>query len=116
MQAILFYALITFFSVYGIFSFIFFIADFYFDNKYLKDVTMYTGFAVKNEACKIESIVKAMLFKLYKNDVGISDQRLVVIDLDSDDGTYESLKRLSKSEKPVFVYRREEIPKILENL
>lgn len=116
MQAILFYSLITFFSVYGIFSFLFFIIDFYFDNRYLRDTTVYTGFTVNNQACKIENIVKAMLFKLYKNDVGISDQKLIIVDLDSDDGTYECLKRLSKSEKLILVYKREEIPKIMEDL
>jgi hypothetical protein len=116
MQAVIFYALITFFSIYGIFAFILFITDFFFDNKYLKEKTIYTIFCVKNEICKIENIVKTIIFKAYKNDVGLLDQRIIIIDLGSNDGTYELLKKLEKSEKTILVYKIEEIPKLLENL
>lgn len=116
MKDVLFYSLVTFFSVYGIFSFFFFIADFFLDNKYLKEKTIYTIFSVKNEVCRIENIVRSMLFKIYKNDIGMSDQKIIIVDLGSDDGTYQILKKLQKDEKLVLVYKREEIAEILEKL
>ena len=116
MRDLLFYSMLTFFSIYGFLSFAFFIADFIFESFFLKDRKIYMLVAVKNEVCKIENITRGLLFKIFKNDVGISEQRLIVLDLGSDDGTLDTLKKLSNNESGFSVYQKEELMKKLDIL
>lgn len=116
MDGLWFYAFLTFFSAYGIFSLIFFLSDFYAERKYLKGKCLYSVLFVKDDVCRAEEMVKALLFKVFKNDTGICDRKIIVVDEGSVDATYETLFHLFEKENDVLVLRRDEAVKKLEKL
>ena len=109
MKDIVLYSILTFFSIYGFLAFLFFIIDFYFEIKYLKERDFYIFIKVKNEACKIEGILNSLLFKVFKNDIGIAGLKIIICDAGSDDGTYNILKSISEKEASVLITKKEEL-------
>ncbi len=116
MGELFFYGCLTFFSAYGIFSLLFFLKDFFLEKKHLKGKCLYSLLLVKNEACRAEDMVKTLLFKAFKNDTGLCDRKIIVVDTGSRDTTYETLYKLFEKESDVLVLRQEEFLKKLENL
>lgn len=116
MGELFFYGLVTFFSAYGVFSFFFFLSDFISEKKYLKDKCLYSVLFVKDEACRIEQMVKTLIFKVFKNDTGLCDRKVIVVDQGSLDATYQTLSALFKDERNVLVFKREDFLEKLENL
>ena len=116
MKDLILYSVITFFSIYGFISFWFFIIDFFFEIKYLKNKDFYIFINVKNEACKIESMVKGLLFKVFKNDIGIANQKIIILDSGSTDGTFDMLSLISETEKSVLVFKKEEMINFLNKI
>ncbi|MBQ7792343.1 MAG: hypothetical protein IJ367_02480, partial [Clostridia bacterium] len=106
----------TFFSAYGIFSFLFFLSDFFSEKKHLKGKCLYSLVFVKDEACHVEDMVKALLFKDFKNDTGLCDRKIIVVDRGSRDATYDTLCHLFQNETDVLICKQEELVKKLENL
>ena len=113
MGELVLYACLTFFSVYGIFSFLFFLKDFFSEKKYLKGKCLYSLLFVGEDFCRAEEMIKALLFKLLKNDTGICDRKIVVVHEGSDPTHFESLKTAFQSEPGVIVLKG---TKGLENL
>ena len=116
MSDLILYSVLTFFSIYGFISFFFFLIDFFLEIKYLKDKELYIMINVKNEACKIDSILKSLLFKLFKNDIGIASQKILAVDSGSDDGTFSLLKKIEKNENSVLVLKKAEMEKFLDKI
>ena len=116
MSDLILYSVLTFFSVYGFISFSFFIVDFFYELKYLKDKELYIMMIVKNEACKIESVLKSLLFKVFKNDVGIASQKVILADCDSTDGTLNILKKIAENEKSLIVLKKGEIENFFDKI
>lgn len=116
MGELLLYAFMTFFSAYGVFSLMFFLIDFFREQTYLRGKTLYTMMVVKDEACKIENMVKALQFKVFKNDVGLCHHRILVVDRSSADGTFLLAEKLFAKENDVKIIKMEELSEKLENL
>ncbi|MBO5409243.1 MAG: hypothetical protein J6A61_07610 [Clostridia bacterium] len=116
MGELLLYALVTFFSAYGIFSFLFFLKDFSMERKYLKGKCLYTLVFVKDEACNAELMTDALLFQLFKNDTGLCERKIVLVDTGSSDSTYETLETLFRNEKSVIVTKEDENWKKLKKI
>lgn len=116
MGELLFYGCLTFFSAYGIFCFLFFLSDFFSEKKHLKGKCLYSLLFVKDEACRVEEMVKTLLFKDFKNDTGLCDRKIIVVDRGSLDATYNTLCHLFQKEPDVLVFKQEEFLKKLENL
>ncbi|MBE7020573.1 MAG: glycosyltransferase [Ruminococcaceae bacterium] len=100
----LFGALVCFFSVYGFVMLFINIRSYIDDKSILKDKTVYTVIAVKNEENSIERVVDSLLMKLLKDDNGAYRNRLAVIDLGSEDNTLGILKKMEEDRQPLFVY------------
>ena len=107
MGELFFYGCLTFFSAYGIFCFFYFLSDFFSERKYLRGKCLYSLLFVKDEACRAEDMVKALLFKVFKNDTGLCERKVVVVDMGSSDSTYETLETIFQKEKNVVVIRGE---------
>ena len=116
MGELIFWGLLTFFSAYGVFSFFFFLSDFWTEKKYLKDKCLYSVLLVKDEVCRAEQMVKALLFKAFKNDTGLCKRKIIVGDRGSSDATYQTLSALFEAERNVLVFKQDEILEKLENL
>lgn len=116
MGELIFYGLLTFFSAYGVFSFFYFLSDFLSEKKHLKNKCLYSVLFVKDEACKAEEMVKSLLFKVFKNDTGLCERKIIVVDQGSSDATYDTLSAIFEKERNVLVFRREELPQKLEKL
>ena len=110
----IFYTVISFLSVYGLVELIIYILDFVYDIKTLKDKIIYTVVAVKNEEERIENIVRTLLVKTLKNGSGVADHRLLVVDMGSEDATYEMLKLMEEDKNGLISVRYDELLKELE--
>ena len=108
MGELLLYVFMTFFSAYGIFSFLFFLKDFFMERKYLRGKCLYSVVFVKDEACHAELMADALLFKLLKNDTGLCERKIVIVDMGSSDCTYETLQAVFANEKSVIVLKEDE--------
>lgn len=115
MLDVIFYSIAIFFSSFGIISFFMFAIDFFYETKYLKNKDIYTVFIAKNEICSIENVARAITFKAQKSCSGVCDSKIIVIDDESNDGTYGILKRMEKSEKKIRVLRKKDIIKLLDD-
>ena len=69
---------------------------------------------VKDEICKIEGMVSSLLFKLFKNDIGIANQKIIILDSGSNDGTFDLLKSISQNENSVLVLKNEELSDFMQ--
>ena len=116
MRSLILYSVLTFFSIYGFLSFLFFIIDFIFEIRYLKNRSFYILLKVKDEVCKIESMVNGLLFKLWKNDIGIANQRIIIVDSGSNDDTLTLLDGISENESSILVFKKEEMLNFLEKI
>ncbi len=103
------YALVCFFCVYGFIQMLFYILDLIFETRQLKNKKIYTVLFVKNEEETIESTVRALLWKAVKNDTGIADREITVIDLGSSDETVTLLKALEQESNAVRLRTVEEL-------
>lgn len=116
MGEVLFYGCLTFFSAYGIVSFLFFWKDFLLEKKYLRGKCLYSLVFLKEDAYRAEGLAKALLFKVFKNDCGLCDRKVILVDQGSKDGTFSALFNLFLNERDVLVLKEEEISKKLEDL
>ena len=116
MGNLILYSVLTFFSIYGFLSCIFFFIDFFYEMKYLKNKDIYIFIKVKNEACKIEGMLRGLMFKVFKNDVGITNQKIIVLDSGSVDGTFSLLEKLSENENSILVFKKEEMASFIEKI
>ncbi|MBQ7950695.1 MAG: hypothetical protein IJ278_03135 [Clostridia bacterium] len=116
MGALFFYGLLTFFSAYGVFSFFYFLSDFLSEKKHLQNKCLYSVLFVKDEACRAEQMVKSLLFKVFKNDTGLCERKVIVVDQGSSDATYDTLSAIFEKERNVLVFHRDEFCEKLENL
>ncbi len=105
MGDILFYGFAIFFFSFGIISFLIFLADFFYETKYLKNKDIYTVFIAKNEVCTIENVARAIVFKTQQLCSGMCNHKVIAIDKNSDDGTYGILKRMEKCEQKLVVLK-----------
>lgn len=110
----IFYTLVSFFAVYGFVQVVIYIVDFTYDIKTLNDKVIYTVVAVKNEEMRIEQIAKSLLIKSLKNDSGVADNKVVIVDFDSSDRTAEILKLMENDKKGISVMKKEELMEELE--
>jgi len=110
----IFYILVSFFAIYGFVQVVIYIMDFIYDVKVLKDKIIYTVVAVKDEEETVESVAKSLLIKSLKNDSGVADNRVVIIDMGSEDKTVEMLKLMEAEKKGLNVLSKEELYKELE--
>ena len=85
-----------------------------YETKYLKNKKIYTVVEVKNEACYMENVVKAVISKVEKSYFGTYDHNIVFVDNNSNDGTYSVLKSIEKNEGEIKAFKWEEIIKKLE--
>lgn len=117
MSDIIFYALAVFFCGFGMISFSMYIIDFFYETKYLKNKEIYTFFLAKNEACSVENTTRGLLFKMRKADSGICNHKIFVVDDDSEDGTYNILKKISDCEKSISVIKNNEsVKKVINSI
>lgn len=110
----IFYTFVSFFAIYGFVQVVIYIFDFVCDIRTLNDKVIYTVVAVKNEEEKVEGIARAILLKSLKNDSGVADNRIVMLDFDSDDQTKKILKKIENEKKGLTVLSKEEFIKELE--
>ena len=111
----IFFTIVSFFSVYGFVQVIIYILDFIYDTRILKDKVIYTVVAVKNEENRVEAIAKAMLLKALKNDSGVADNKVVIVDIGSTDNTPEILKLIEEDKKGILVMDKEMFSDELKN-
>ena len=109
------YTIISFFAVYGLVQFIFYVWDFSYDLNILRDKVIYTIVGVKNEEDRIEAIARALMWKALKNDTGIADRRLIILDFDSTDKTKEIAKRIAREDGGIKIMERKELLKDIES-
>ncbi len=95
------YALVCFFCVYGFLQMVFYILDLILETRQLKHKKIYTVVFVKNEEDTIESTVRALLWKAVRNDTGVADSEITVIDLGSSDETVTLVKALERESSAV---------------
>ena len=91
-----------------------YIIDFTYDIKTLNDKVIYTVVAVKNEEESIEGIAKSLLIKSLRNDSGVADNKIVIVDFGSSDSTGEILKLIEAEQKGITVFSKEELLSELE--
>lgn len=110
----LLYTFISFFAVYGFIQIVIYTYDFFLDCKRLKNKVIYTVVALKDEEENAEMIARAMLLKTFKNDSGIADNKLIMVDMESEDNTKAILKRMEMEGKGLIVMDKEELIKEIE--
>lgn len=108
------YACLLFFSTYGIFSLAFFLRDFFLEKKYLQGKCIYTLLPVGEEDVYPEEMVRTLLFKNYKNDVGICGCKIIAVTDGEDDCNFKRIKKIFEGETEVLVCKREEVLNYLE--
>ena len=112
---VVFYFLLSFFSVYGLISLVLYFRNLFSDMGVMKGKTIFNVVALKNEEDKAEGIVKSLLFKAMAADSGISDTRVIAIDLGSTDNTLEILKRMEKNYSGISLMNINELSGIIES-
>lgn len=95
---------LSFFAVYGIVQTVINIFAYVGDWKVLKNKTVYTVVAVKNEEDKVEGIANALLLKAFKDDMGVGDNRVVIVDMGSTDKTKDILELLKTDKRGLNIF------------
>ena len=108
------YAVLCFFCVYGFIQMAFYIIDIAYETKQFKDKKIYTVVFVKNEEQTVENMAKSLLWKAVKNDTGIADSEITLIDLGSTDRTVEIIKAMEREDKGIRLRTMEEFAKSAE--
>lgn len=103
-----FWFFLSFFSIYGLLSIIAYICNLISDVRIMRGKTVFTVIAVKNEEEKIEGIINSLLLKVKAADSGISDQRIIAVDMGSTDGTADIVKRMERENRGVSLMSAEE--------
>ncbi len=109
MREAFFYGCMLFFSAYGIFSLVFFLRDFYAEKKYLRGKCIYTLLVLGEEELYPEEMVKALIFKDYKNDTGICEHKILVIPEEESGCNAKRIQRIFERETEVSVIGKEEL-------
>ena len=109
MREAIFYGSMLFFSAYGIFSLVFFLRDFFAEKKYLRGKCVYTLLVVGEEELYPEEMIKALVFKNYKNDTGICEHKILVIPKEEMGCNAQRIRRIFERETDVLVVGREEL-------
>lgn len=108
------YAFLCFFCVYGFIQMVFYIMDIVYESKPFQNKKIYTVVFVKNEEKTIENTAKSLLWKAVKNDTGIADREITIIDMGSADKTVEIVKAMERDEKGIRLRTMEEFAKQAE--
>lgn len=111
---VLFYFLLSFFSVYGLISFLLYFRGLFSDMGIMKGKTVFNVVALKNEEEKAEGIIKSLLFKAMASDSGVSDTRVIAVDLGSSDNTAEIIKRMEKTYPGITLMNISELSENIE--
>lgn len=113
-MSIIGYAFLCFFCVYGFIQMVFYIMDIVYESKPFQNKKIYTVVLVKNEEKTIENTAKSLLWKAVKNDTGIADREITIIDMGSADKTVEIVKAMERDEKGIRLRTMEEFVKHAE--
>ena len=113
-EMIIFYTFLSFLAVYGLLSVGLYIRNLFSDIKTMKGKTVFTVVAVKNEEEKIEGMINALLLKAMAGDSGMSDSRVIAVDLGSTDQTAEIIRNMEKNKKGVSLMSLPELSKSIE--
>lgn len=113
-EMIIFYTFLSFLSVYGLVSVGLYIRNLFSDIKTMKGKTVFTVVAVKNEEEKIEGMINALLLKAMAGDSGISDSRVIAVDLGSTDKTVDIIRKMEKDKKGVSLMSLPELSESIE--
>ncbi len=108
-EMIIFYTFLSFLAVYGLVSTGLYIRNLFSDIRIMKGKTVFTVIAVKNEEAKVEGMINALLLKAMAGDSGISDSRVIAIDLGSTDKTAEIIKKMENDKKGVSLMSLSEL-------
>ena len=113
-MSIIGYAFLCFFCVYGFIQMVFYIMDIVYESKPFQNKKIYTVVFVKNEEKTIENTAKSLLWKAVKNDTGIADREITIIDMGFADKTVEIVKAMERDEKGIRLRTMEEFVKHAE--
>lgn len=105
---------LSFFAIYGFVQTIINIFSYIGERKVFKNKTVYTVVTVKNEEDKVEGIVNSLLFKFLKNDNGAYNSKIAVIDLGSDDKTFEILEMIRRDKPNIDIYTKNDFMREIE--
>ncbi len=114
MSQVVFYSLVSFLSICGFFAVFIYLRLLFDDLRVLKGRTVYTVVGVKNDEKRIEGIARALVFRAMTCDSGISDSRVVFVDVGSEDETARIIKRLENDNKPVSLLSEEDFKNSIE--
>lgn len=114
-EMIIFYSFISFLSVYGLVSVVLYIRNLFSDIKTMNGKTVFTVIAVKNEEEKVEGMINALLLKAMAGDSGISDSRVIAVDLGSTDKTADIVRKMEAEKKGVSLMSLKELSENIEN-
>lgn len=114
-EMIIFYTFLSFLAVYGLVSTGLYIRNLFSDIRTMKGKTVFTVIAVKNEEAKVEGMINALLLKAMAGDSGISDSRVIAVDLGSTDKTAEIIRKMEKDNKGVSLMSLSELTENIEN-
>lgn len=114
-MSIIGYAFLCFFCVYGFIQMVFYVMDIVYESKPFKNKKIYTVVFVKNEETTIENMAKSLLWKAVKNDTGIADSEITIVDMGSSDRTVEIVKAMQREEKGIRLRTVEELAEHAEN-
>ena len=97
---------LSFFAIYGLVQTIINIFSYIGERKVFKNKTVYTIVTVKNEEEKVEGIAHALLIKYLKEDNGAYNNKICIVDLDSEDKTKEILEIVKRDKPQLYVYNK----------
>ena len=115
MQDAIFYGLMLFCSAYGLFSLVFFLRDFWGEKKYLRGKCIYTLVLVEEDDLYPEEMVRALVFKDYKNDTGICNRKIIVIPREETGCNAKRVRKIFERENNVLVVGKQELSNYLSN-
>ncbi len=113
-EMIVFYSFLSFLAIYGFVSITVYIRNLFADIGIMKGKTVFTIVALKNEEDKAEGIIKSLLLKANASDSGISDNRIIAVDLGSSDKTAEIIRKMEADNTGVNLLTPEELPEYIK--
>lgn len=108
-EMIVFYFFLSFLSIYGLISVISYIRNLFSDIKVMRGKTVFTVVALKDEEEQVEGIINSLLIKANASDSGVSDQRIIAVDMGSTDGTADIVRRMEREKKGVTLMNINEL-------